>query len=247
MEEPMTSQVEDTLAIIPSAGLGTRMGAGREKKNYMDLLGTPVLARTLRAFEGSSRVRSVMVVVAPGDADRVRREIVERFGLAKVVDVVDGGAERQDSVAGALDAMGKLSAGNRGFEYIVVHDGARPLVTSALIDSVIDAAGATGAAICAIPVKDTIKQEDGGYVKATLERERLRAVQTPQAFRAELLVEAHARALHDGVCATDESALVERLGIRVAIVEGPDENLKITTPVDMLAAEAILGGRMEPR
>lgn len=238
----MPTHPKETVAVIPSAGPGTRMG-GPKKKNYTELLGAPVLVRTLLVFEGSESVNAVVVAAAPEDLDFVRTEIVSKYGLEKVIDVVAGASERQGSVSNALEAIDRME---REFEFIVVHDGARPLVTEEIIDDTLKAAYRTGAAICAVPVKDTIKEEADGEVKATLERSPLRSVQTPQAFRAALLHEAHAKAGKDGYIGTDESSLVERLGVKVSIVPGSYENLKITTPEDMIVAESILRARGTP-
>jgi len=223
-------------AVIPAAGLGRRMGRG-EKKTYMELAGRPALFHTLAAFESCPAVASVVVVVSPGDEALCREEVVERFGLGKVSKVVPGGAERQDSVARGVEAAGP------GWDVIAVHDGARPLVTPEIIEKTVAAAHAHRAAVSAVRVKDTIKEADGDVVARTLPRERLWAVHTPQAFQAGLLMEAHRRAAADGFLGTDESSLVERLGVGVRLVEGSYENIKITTPGDVPVAELILAGR----
>ncbi|MFQ5735478.1 MAG: 2-C-methyl-D-erythritol 4-phosphate cytidylyltransferase [Thermodesulfobacteriota bacterium] len=223
-----------TIAVVPSAGLGRRMGS--QKKNYLDLLGRPVLAHTLRVFEESPFVDAVVIAVAPADREMCREEVVDRYGFKKVVDVVGGGAERQDSVANAL----RLA---EGYGITLVHDGARPLVTPAIIEAVVKAARKDGAAVPAVAVKDTIKEASGGRVNRTVDRSALVAVQTPQAFRTELLLRAFAMAREDGFYGTDESSLVERLGEPVTVVEGDYENIKITTAGDMDMAGWILSRR----
>jgi len=230
----MTETGKKTLAIIPSAGLGRRMGT--LKKNYLKLLGRPVLAHTLEAFEACSSIDSIIVVVAAEDIDRCAEEVVSPYGFTKVIDIVAGGAERQDSVANGL-------ARAEGFDMVAVHDGARPLVTAGIIDSVVAAALRTGAAITAVPIKDTIKETAGGVVKGTLDRSSLVSVHTPQAFRTELLQRALESARQDGFIGTDESSLVERLGEPVTVVIGSYDNIKITTAEDLSLAEFILNRR----
>ncbi len=228
------------LAIIPSAGLGLRM-AGQTKKNYIELLGRPVLAHTLAAFEESQLIDAVIVVVTPGDEEFCQRDIVDAYGLKKVIKVTPGAESRQGSVGTGLALLDNKDAA----EVIIVHDGARPLVTPEIIESVIEEANSTGAAIAAVRVKDTIKETEGGLVASTPARDKLWAAQTPQAFKADILINAFAQAEADGFTGTDESMLVERLGTKVSIVEGSYENIKITTAEDITLAERILRGRAE--
>jgi 2-C-methyl-D-erythritol 4-phosphate cytidylyltransferase len=229
------------VAVIPSAGRGARMGgsgsAGRKNKNYLPIRGVPVIALTLKVFDSSPVIDSIVLVVPPGDVDFCRDEIVAEHGIGKVSHIVPGGSERQDSIRNGLAKVGH-DAG-----IIVVHDGARCLVTGALIESAVRAAEEVGAAVTAVPVKDTIKTVRDGLVQRTLVREELRAVQTPQAFGAEILRRAYDEAYADGVLATDCAALVERLGAPVAVVPGAYENIKITTPEDLLLAERMLAAR----
>lgn len=228
----MTKPFKKTVAIIPSAGMGRRMGL--RKKNYLTLLDRPVLAYTLAAFENAASVHCVIIVVPPGDEPFCRDEIVLKYGFKKVAAVVEGGAERQDSVKNGIRAAGS------GFHIIAVHDGARPLVTPDIIDRTIEAALEHGAAIAAVPVKDTVKESSGAFVRRTVPREALLSVQTPQAFARETLDAAFKKASEDGFMGTDESSLVERTGVAVRVVEGSYENIKITTPEDMAFAECIL-------
>lgn len=227
--------IKKTLAIIPSAGSGRRMGS--VKKNYLPLLGRPVLAHTLSGFEGCALVSSVIIAAPEGDIGFINEEIVELYGFRKVIKVVSGGAERQDSVRNAI------RAGGDGWDIILVHDGARPLITVDIIERTIKAAAESGAAIAAVPVKDTIKEAEGGIIKRTVPRENLWSVQTPQAFRADMLINAHIKAEEDGFLGTDESSLVERAGGTVRVVMGSYENLKITTAEDIAIAEQILKNR----
>ncbi|MEK6790144.1 MAG: 2-C-methyl-D-erythritol 4-phosphate cytidylyltransferase [Deltaproteobacteria bacterium] len=226
-----------TVAIIPSAGLGRRMGAGR--KNYRLIFGKPVLAHTLYPFEACTLVDAVILVIRPDDRDYCVREVVGRYGFKKVCAIVDGGDERQDSVANGLAAI------KDGTDIIVVHDGARPLITTDIIEAAINKAASQGAAIAAMPVKDTIKEASAdGLVVRTFERRSLWAVQTPQVFKADILRRSHEAARKEGFYGTDEAALVERLGISVSIVAGSYENVKITTDQDLIVAEAILEKRL---
>ena len=223
-------------AIVPAAGGGTRM-AGALPKQYLPLAGIPLLARTLQALRASGRVDSLILVVPPGQEARCRTEILEPFGLHADA-VVPGGADRQASVFAGLSRIPE------GTDLVLVHDGARPFITPAVIQAVVAAAAEAGAAVAAIPVTDTIKVAGpDGSVKETPERGRLWAAQTPQVFRPALLREAHRQALQDGFRSTDDSALVERLGHPVRLVPGSPENVKITTKADLALADHILQAR----
>ncbi len=234
-----------TIAIIPSAGMGTRMGSKR--KNYLKLLGIPVLAHTLKAFEAATGVESVILVTPAADIEFCRRNIVEKYRLKKVLKIVAGGKERQDSVARGLAAAIEEGEDGSTPDIVVVHDGARPLVTPELIEAAIAAAKKYGGAVVAVPVKDTIKEAGDSFIKKTVPRENLWAAQTPQAFRTKILIKAHAAAARRGCLGTDESSLVERLGKKVALVPGFYENIKITTPEDLITAGGFLENRKARR
>ena len=224
-------------AVVPAAGAGTRFG-GAVPKQYLAICGLPILAWTLRALAASGRVDSVILVVPPGQETRCRTEILEPCGLT-VDRLIPGGADRQASVYAGL-AVGPVAT-----DVVLVHDGARPLVTPEIVRAAVQVAATEGAAVVAVPVTDTIKMVDAdGRVVETPPRGRLWAAQTPQAFRAGWLREAHARALADGFRGTDDSSLVERIGHRVRLVPGSPENLKITTTADLVRAEQILRGRV---
>lgn len=225
-----------TIVVIPSAGFGSRMG--HRKKNYIKLLGKPVLAHTLAPFESCNHIDSIIIVVPHTDEAYCARYIVKKYGFTKVAAIVAGGTERQYSVSNGIAAALRFAP-----SIIMVHDGARPLVTESIIEETLRAARRCGAAICAVPVKDTIKESCSGYVKATIVRDALRTVQTPQAFTRKIIVEAHKRAKEDGVLCTDDSALVERIGAKVRIVSGSYENIKITTPEDLAVAASIMRSR----
>jgi len=224
-------------AIVPAAGSGVRFG-GVVPKQYLPLAGLPLLAWTLRALAGSGHVDCIVVLVAPGHEARCRAEILAPYGLP-VDQVLPGGADRQASVYAGL------SGAPADTDLVLVHDGARPLITPEIVRAAVRAAAAEGAAAVAVPVTDTIKAADAeGRVAETLPRGRLWAAQTPQVFRAAWLREAHARALTDGFRGTDDAVLVERLGYPVRLVPGSAENLKVTTMADLAQAEQILRRRM---
>jgi len=220
-------------AVIVAAGRGTRMGAGRPK-TFLRVGGATILERSVRAFVSHPRIGRVVVAVAePDDAARVLGPLAARVVLVR------GGTERQDSVRAGLGAIPESDA-----DIVLVHDAARPLVTRDLIDAVIEAAGSGGAAVPATVPSATVKRvAENGVVEETVPRDRLRLAQTPQGFLAPFLREAYALAARDGFLGTDDAALVERAGRSVRVVEGSQENIKITTPLDLLLAEAILEER----
>jgi len=221
-------------AIIPAAGSGRRMG---EPKQWLPLAGRPLLAWTLAAFEACPEVTQVVLVVPQSDIERARREIVEAYGLGKVGRIVAGGLERQDSVMNGFAALEGQP------EIVMVHDGARPLVSPAVLARAIEATARHGATLVAVPARDTLKQVNGaGEVLATLPREGVWQAQTPQSFRYEWLAAAFELARRENVLATDEAGLVERCGQRVHIVLGERRNFKVTTPEDLELAERLLKG-----
>jgi 2-C-methyl-D-erythritol 4-phosphate cytidylyltransferase len=222
-------------AVVVAAGRGTRMGTA-DNKPYLKLAGRTVLAHTLDAFEKCAAVTSVVLVVTQGEQKKAA-EVIGQEGFAKVTLIIPGGTERQDSVYAGLAALET--------EGVLVHDGARPLVTSKQIAACCRAAEEHGASALAVPVKDTIKVSDGnGFIIATPERRTLWSVQTPQAFLRLELMQAHRQAQEEGASVTDDAMLLERLGRKVAIVEGDYRNLKITTPEDLPIAELLLARRL---
>jgi len=222
------------VAVVPAGGSGSRMGV-RQPKQYLTVGGAPILVLTLRALARCPSLHG-LIVAAPADRVTATRELLRRFRVPRVIAVVPGGAERQDSVREGLQAAPPDTG------WIVVHDAVRPFITPELIERVLAAARVPGAATCGWPVRETVKRVKDSVVEATLPREGLWLTQTPQAFRRELLREAHDKALRDGYEGTDDAMLVERLGGRVAMVEGLPENLKITTPEDFKTARAWAGG-----
>ena len=226
-------------AILPAAGLGTRMGADMPKQ-FLALDGVPVLLFTLRRLAACAAITDFIIATRAEDVDSVTASVsAEKIG--RPVRVVRGGDSRQDSVANALTEMPPET------EMILVHDAVRPLVTVSQIERVIAEAAACDAAILGIPAMDTVKEvkraslpNDVALITATIPRERVVLAQTPQVFRAALLLEAFARARQDGVTASDEAGLVERIGRDVHVVVGSERNLKITRPGDMDLAEFYL-------
>ena len=209
-----------------------------QPKQLLELLGKPVAAWSLETIASVPAVTQIVVACEPDERSSFER-LGARVGGGKVQRVVSGGARRQDSVFAALRALASPA------DVVLVHDGARPFVSKEVLINVIEQAREHGGAIAAVPVKDTIKQvSDNGTVHKTIPRIRLWAAQTPQAFTYELLFRAHASAEADGFMGTDDAELVERLGgATIAIVESSYENLKITTPEDLIVAERIAAGR----
>ncbi|SDF85619.1 2-C-methyl-D-erythritol 2,4-cyclodiphosphate synthase [Sporolituus thermophilus DSM 23256] len=227
-------------AIIAAAGQGRRMGAGSNKV-LLTLAGIPLVVRTVRQLAACPQIEEIIIVSGPEEMGEMH-SLVSAMGLTQKWQVVAGGSERQYSVANALAAVSGKA------EIIVVHDGARPLADQTAIENVIAAAREYGAAVVAVPVKDTIKVADAnGFVATTPDRKKLWAVQTPQAFQAAILRQAYAQALAEGFLGTDDASLVERLGMPVKLVTGSYRNLKITTPEDMVIAAALLEGERTMR
>jgi len=220
------------VAILPAAGLGTRMGADTPKQ-FLELDGVPLVIHTLRRL-ASCKAITEMIVATRGDGVAPLEERIRGEKFPQHVRVVRGGDTRQDSVAAALRELPDDT------EIVLVHDAVRPFVTREQIERVIDEARRRHAAILGIPAMDTVKEvkraslpEDVALITGTIPRERVVLAQTPQAFSAKLLKEAFARAQRDGISASDEAGLVERLGHDVHVVLGSERNIKITRPADM--------------
>lgn len=220
-------------AIIVAAGKGSRMKS-EVNKIFLDLIDRPVLAYTLQAFEDCRLINEIIIVTRDQDI-MLCKEIIDILELKKVTQIVTGGKERQDSVSNGLREVNDKAV------LVAIHDGARPLIQPEEIEMTIQAAIQHRAAALGVRVKDTIKlvDEDSNIIK-TLDRSKLWAVHTPQVFEIELLKEAQRRAFEEGIYATDDCMLVERMGVKVKMVEGRYENIKITTPEDLFTAEAIL-------
>lgn len=216
-------------AVIVAAGSASRMGG--IDKVMAPLGGEPMILRTVRAFEDCEAVKEI-VIVTRKDLMGPIAELCS--GFTKIRSVVQGGSSRQESVKLGLLAFSKE------VRLAAVHDGARPLVSGELIDKVVRAAHSYGAAAPAIPVKDTIKVFEGGFIAATPDRSTLRAVQTPQVMDRDLLLGALEKAEQEGTALTDDCSAVEHIGMRVRLVEGEERNLKVTTPLDLKIAELLL-------
>jgi 2-C-methyl-D-erythritol 4-phosphate cytidylyltransferase len=217
-----------TIAIIVAAGVSSRMGSSRDKI-FTEIRGKPILLYSLEAFQAAESIDEIIVVTHPENTEKVRG-----WNIPKVTEIVAGGSDRAASVQCGMYA----ATYEEPDCYVAIHDGARPLITSALIDSAVRAGKEYGAAIPAIPVRDTVKEVLDDFVVSTPERESLFMAQTPQVFCSESYQRAFAGS--DLVKITDDSMLVEQLGIAVKIVEGDYRNIKITTPEDLKIAEVFL-------
>lgn len=227
------------IALVAAAGSSRRMGG--VNKLLQPLEGVPVVVRTLTALQLAEGIDEIVVAAREEDILEIS-QLCRTYGLTKCSKVIRGGESRVHSVLlAALEASPEA-------ELLAVHDGARPLATPELIDRVVAAAARCSAAVPAVAVKDTVKTfREGGAVEETLDRAALRAVQTPQVFQAGLLRAALQAALEQDAPVTDDASAVERLGKVVFLVEGEEENLKITTPSDMILAEALVRAREEGR
>ena len=235
------------VAIVPSAGKGERMGGPAHrsskseggKKEFLLLGDKPILAHTLSSLENHSQISEVILVVDEKSIEKCKSKIVEKYGFKKVKEVVVGGEERQDSVYNGLKRVAK------DCDIVLIQDGARPFLTEDLITRSIEGAEKHKAAVVAVSCIDTIKfaQKEKDMAIETLDREYLWMAQTPQTFRYEIILEAYKKAEKEKFRGTDDASLVERLGIAVKIVRGSYNNIKITTPQDLILAEAILKRR----
>ena len=228
-------------AVVPAAGRGERLGPGLPKA-LRELAGVPMLVHAVRVLSAARRVSLVVVAAPPGGVGEVRSLLDAHLSGGAELLVVEGGESRQDSVRLALDALPDDVA------VVLVHDAARPLVPVELVDAVAAAvaAGAPAVVPC-LPLADTVKRADAvGHVVETLRRDELRAIQTPQGFRRDVLVQAHALDVtieSETSAATDDAGLVERLGVPVLLIAGHDEAFKVTRPLDLVLAEAVLARR----
>jgi 2-C-methyl-D-erythritol 4-phosphate cytidylyltransferase len=221
-------------AIIAAAGMSNRMKS-KINKQFININGKPILAHTLEKFQRCRYIDEIIVVAREDEINYCKKEVVKRYGFNKVTKIVRGGKERQDSVYNGILAL------NEKTDIVVSHDGARPFVKIKNIVDSIKGAVEYGACVVGTPVKDTIKfVKDGEEIDSTPNRDILWAAQTPQSFKREILMEGYRKAIEDNFVGTDDSVLVERLGIQVKIIMGSYENIKITTPEDIIIAESIL-------
>ncbi len=219
--------------IIPAAGSGKRMGHGHNKL-FISLAGKPVLWHTLKAFENAEGLSEIILAIRPEDRQDIE-DLLDSQTFGVPVRMVTGGETRQASVFNALQAVDRLS------DSVWIHDGARPFITAEIREKLMASLKLNPSSIVAVPANDTVKKTDpGGHVMETLDRESLWLVQTPQAFRRTDLVDANRKALDMGFQGTDDSSLMEWAGYTVTVVMGDYFNIKITTPEDLVLAEAIL-------
>lgn len=221
------------VAIIAAAGQGTRM-AGKRPKQFLELSGTPIIIHALKAFERCDVIHEIIIVLAAEETDSFL-SLAKEYGLRKLAAVVPGGRTRAESVLHGLQAV---DAG--AVEIVAVHDGVRPFVTPEEISRTVEAAKSEGAAILVSTPVDTIKEVRAGAVARTLDRSTIRNALTPQCFHYKLLLRAYSRVDVTDPELTDESSLVERLGVRIAIVEGSPRNIKITRLEDLAIGEVLL-------
>ncbi|KAB2329677.1 2-C-methyl-D-erythritol 4-phosphate cytidylyltransferase [Cytobacillus gottheilii] len=222
--------------IIPAAGQGKRMEAGKNKL-LLELREVPVLIHTLKVFEQDRNCKAVHLAIHPDDEQEMKK-LLRKYGIKKVASLIYGGKERQHSVYHVVKEL-------NGEGIVLVHDAARPFVEIDAISRLVEAAEETGASILAVPMKDTVKKANEGLVSETVERASLWSVQTPQAFRLPMLLDAHERAARESYVGTDDASLVERTNGNIKIVEGSYDNIKLTTPEDLYFAEAIMNKRMQ--
>lgn len=228
--------METYTVLLPAAGSGKRMGAGFNKL-FLEMAGKPILIHTLDVFERDPDCSGMILSVKYEEKPQIE-EMLERFGITKVAALVEGGAERQQSVAACINA-------HQSGGIVLVHDAARPFIKRAVVRKLVEVALEEGAAIAGVQVKDTMKVAPDGIVEETVDRSKLWAIQTPQAFRYELLKEASDKAEAEGFLGTDESMIVERLGHPVRVVESTYDNVKMTTKEDLLFGEVLLKQRRQ--
>lgn len=226
--------MSEVAAIIVAGGSGKRMGMNI-KKQFIELDGKATLAHTIEVFNKCKVIDEIIVVVGKEDKERVKTEIVNRYGYHKVTQIVEGGTERQDSVYNGLMAV------KDEVQYVMIHDGVRPFVSEETLEKALRITKEKHATVVAVPVKDTIKVvSEGLKVEGTPNRSTLWSVQTPQSFKKELLMKAYAYAKEKQINVTDDSMIVEAYGHDVYIVEGDYNNIKITTSEDLVLGQAIL-------
>lgn len=220
--------------VLPAAGSGKRMGAGQNKL-FLQLVNKPILMHTLEVFQADENCTGIWLAVKPDERAYIRG-MLEQYRITKVKGLPSGGQERQHSVHSCIKEMQQV-------EIVLVHDAARPFITKQTISRLVEVAREKGAAIAGVKAKDTMKKVQDGVIVETVDRESLWMIQTPQAFRFDLLQQAEDAAEKIGFLGTDEAMLVERLGHQVHIVESTYENVKMTTKEDLIFGEAILSKR----
>ncbi len=220
-------------ALIPAAGVGTRMNTD-EPKQFIEVGGKPILAHTLLRLCQSSVIDKIILIVHHSQIKRTQKSILDKYHISRPVNLVEGGNTRQESIINGFNHI------QNKYDIVITHDGVRPFVTPKLINDVVHAAIMHGAAIAAICSTDTLKCVKNGFVEKAVARNNIYHVQTPQAFQFNILREAIDRANCDGFNGTDESTLVERMGLPIKVIEGSVLNLKVTTPDQINLCNAIL-------
>lgn len=224
--------------VIPAAGHGSRMKAGKNKQ-FITIDGTPLLIHTLRVFQEDSLCEGIVLAVNEAERQEMQ-EMAADAGITKVMKIVPGGNERQQSVYEGLKALS-------GNPVVLIHDGARPFIRIETVRRLTKAVEKDIGAVAGVPVKDTVKETSAGVVQKTLDRSMLWLIQTPQAFYLHDIRLAHKKAEDEGHPATDDASLLEYAGKAVKVIEGTYENIKVTTPEDLMFAEAIVRKREEER
>ena len=224
--------------IFPAAGQGKRMGLGFNKI-FTELSGKPILIQTLLTFSRCDCVDELIIAVDINEMEIIRK-VLSKIPKLKPYKIVAGGSERQYSVYNGLMAVDPAS------DIVLVHDAARPLISETVIQNVINEVMISGSAVCAVPVKDTTAEiNEMGFIERVPDRNKLWAIQTPQGFKKEILIEAHKKAQEDNFLGTDESSLVRRTSHAVKLVMGDYNNIKVTTPTDLVIAEMLFGQKVK--
>lgn len=227
------------IAIVPSAGLGKRFDASG-RKTFVNIDGIPLLIYTLKRLHSENSIAEIIPVLRQEDID-IGFELLKEYNLDKIKRIAPGGPERQDSIYNALRLIEEDRIDTYANNYVLIHDGVRPYIPVGMIENLFDEIKDVDGVIPGIPVKDTIKEIDSeGIVVSTLNRVKVRAVQTPQFFSFKVIKEAYDKAFEDGFYATDDAALVERIGGKVRIIAGSPFNIKVTTPEDLKMVEYLL-------
>lgn len=225
-------------AIIAAGGTGKRLGhpAG---KQYLKISGKPVLAYTLLPFQKSSIIDGIIVVVESEKIDYCRQEVIEKYNIDKVKRVIAGGKERQDSVFNGLKELPE------DCQTVIIHDGARPMVTPELIEKSFKALSGCDGLVVGVPSRDTIKSVSGNIVIETIPRKKLWQIQTPQVFPRKLLIDAYEKARRDNLQATDDAAIMEKYGYKIKVVKGFYNNIKLTTPEDLKLVKTLIEEKID--
>lgn len=222
-----------TSVIILAAGKGKRMGANKNKQ-FIEIMNKPILYYTIKAFENNDSIDEIVLVASKEEISYCKAQIVEKYSFKKVRKIIEGGKERQNSVLNGLKSMDDT-------DIVLIHDGARPFVSDDIINNCVKYANIYGATACGVLPKDTIKvRDDSNFSLSTPKRENLFAVQTPQGFKYDLILQCHKNVENDNKIVTDDTMVVESYGNKVYLYDGSYNNIKITTPEDLIMAEKLI-------